>query len=364
MTAQAGERLMRSGQGKLRLVVIVGGPRPGGGAVTGLAGGAETGLQMVWLGGGIVVALVARHAGRALAGVDAVRMAALASERLMGSGQREIRRIVIERSARPGRGRVALRAVGAVAGLSMVRIRRGVVVALVARHARRILAGIDPVPMTALAGNRLMRPRQREIRRVVIERCARTCRGRVALRAVGAVAGLSMVRIRRRVIVALVTRHARRVLAGIDPVPMTALAGDRLVRPRQRELRLVVIERRARPGGHIVTLLALHRVPTRRMSRVRGRLVLGQVAGDAVGRRQRQNGGSDRPVTIGTLRLEMGAGQGEAGDLVPALHFIPRKETAGIVAGGAGHTELAIVGILMTGGAGGARLLEVERRMA
>lgn len=110
---------------------------PCGGRVAGIAGGGEAGRLMVWIGGVVVVGLMAAHARCRQRGVVVVDVAHHAGDgrRRMESGERESRIVVIERCARPIRGAVARVAGGRETGGSVRRGIGAVVVGLVARDA-------------------------------------------------------------------------------------------------------------------------------------------------------------------------------------------------------------------------------------
>ncbi len=127
----------------------------------------------------------------------------------VGSSQRETgHRVVIERRARPSRCRVALLARRWEASRYVIRISGFVEIRLVATDARSRRAFVLTIDVTLRAHQRLVRTRQREPSRRVIELSACPCCRVVTLRTRIREPGGNVVGILRIVEVWLVTIHA------------------------------------------------------------------------------------------------------------------------------------------------------------
>jgi hypothetical protein len=93
-----------------------------------------------------------------------------------------------------------------------------------------------------------------------------------------------MIRIRRTLVVSLVTGKAARIHQLIVVVCMTVLASGRTVFPGQRELRGIVIKRGGLPCGCRVTLTASLRIAQRLVIRIGCTGILGTMTIEAIHR--------------------------------------------------------------------------------
>ena len=200
-------------------------------------------------------------------------------------------KIIVRRESRrrPTRlRRVATFAVNRQAQSRVIRIRRRVVVASVAGGAngRRVLV---PVRMAAEAIHPQVRPRQRKIRRIVVESIARLAR-RVAGKAsriverIATHASVLVVRFR----VGVTSRAGEfGVVRGIR-MAFRASIPNALVRPRiNRKILPVVVESGRRPGGFTMTSKAVGGKLERHVVRVGRRVEIVGVAAETGARRIR-----------------------------------------------------------------------------
>ena len=221
--------------------------------------------------------------------VTRVRMAGCANPIRVPVIGREIR--VIERRSRPCRRGVASVASRRETGRFMVRIRRVVVIRLVAAHARCRQRRVIVVDMAHHAGHSggCVEARQREGRVVVIERGSRPVSGAVTGIASRWEPGGRMRRRVRTVVIGLVARHARSIRSGqgVIPVHVALCARHRAMETCQREARSRVIKRAIAPVRRTVALVASLRETRRRVVGRRGPLVILQMALGARAARQR-----------------------------------------------------------------------------
>ena len=169
VAAGAVDPLVGPGEREPRLVVIGRRRPPGAGGVAGLALRRERGGLVVRVRRARVVRLVAGVAVRRSPCVPAARVATSAVHALVGPGEREPRRLVIEVRGPPGRGRVAALALRREVRGLVVRVRRGRVVRLVAGIAVRRGAGVAASHVALRAVSPVVGAGQREPRRLVIE---------------------------------------------------------------------------------------------------------------------------------------------------------------------------------------------------
>jgi len=225
-------------EGESRGSVIEGRACPIGRAVTGLTSRRESCLRVAGIRRAIVIGLMAGHArrrsGQAICPARAERgvVALRALQRGMSSVKGEAGRRMIEGSAAPTRGGVALLASCREICLYMVRTGRAVEIRLMAGHARcgggqvicstRTERGV--VALGAL--QRGMRSVQSEACARVVEGRARPVRGAVALLARGRETRLHVVGIRGAVEIGLVALNAT---SGIGQVIGPARAERRIV---------------------------------------------------------------------------------------------------------------------------------------
>ena len=121
------------------------------------------------------------------------------------------------------------------------------------RRRSRILA----IYMARCADHRCMLARQREPGLVVIEIRRLPGRRRMALRTILGKAARHVIRIRRLLIIRQMATDAGCRRPRISPAHVARRADHRRVLPRQRKLRLVVIEIRRLPGRCCVALRAI-----------------------------------------------------------------------------------------------------------
>lgn len=178
------------------------------GVVAGLATGRETGGAVIRVRDGVVFVAVARVAacGRAAEGI--VDVTVRAGDVLVGAGQRERGRAVIELRSVPLRGAVAKAAVLRKSRGRVIWTRSSVVVIQVAGTARRAEAGELAVGVTRVARHRCVRPGERKSCGGVIESRSLPGRRRVTHRAVLGKAGGDVVWIPRVVEIGLVAGNA------------------------------------------------------------------------------------------------------------------------------------------------------------
>src|SRR5882762_8289369 len=199
----------------------------------------------------------------------------------------------------------------------------------------------------------------------VVERRARPpCRGVTVLTG-GLERRRRVIGAGRGVIVLLVTRHARRALAGVHAVTVALQAGDGAVLPSQGEASGIVIEAGVGPDGRRMARTAVLREPPRDVVGVLGRLELRQVTLDALRRQihERQSALWHRRVALLAVDGEMRPAQRKPCQLMDPHHDRAVEKVAGRVTAGAVRAELTMVDILVTRRAVARRAMKVERRM-
>ena len=213
VTLRALQRSMRPGQRESGRVVIERRTQPVGGRVALIARRRESGLHVIRIGRPVVIRLMALHTSPAAKAVSSARaerrvVALCALQRRVGAGQREARRSVVEDSAQPIGGAVALFAGLREPGLHVIRIGRALEIGQMALHARSAGKAVGAtrtegrvVALRAL--QRGVRPGKRKSSSVVIETGTVPVRGAMALFAGLREPGLHVIRIGR----ALVIRH-------------------------------------------------------------------------------------------------------------------------------------------------------------
>ena len=277
-----------------------------------------------------VVRLVAGVAVRRGAGVAAAHVALRAVRPVVGPGEREPRRLVIEVRGPPGRGRVAALTLRREVGRLVVRVRRGRVVRLVARVAVRRGAGVAAAHVALRAVRPVVGAGQREPCRLVIEVRGPPGRGRVAALALRREVGRLVVRVRRGRVVRLVARVAVRRGAGVAAAHVALRALRPVVGAGEREPRRLVIEVRRAPGARVVAVLALGREARGLVVGVRGAVVVRLVTGGAVR-------GSPLVLAVGVaaraVHAAVGAGEREARLLVIELGRAPAADRVAVLAG-------------------------------
>lgn len=149
----ASDRKVEAGQCPARRRVIERATAPVGRRMALVASGWEAGLNVIRIGGAVVIVLVTVDAGAARKLVVVVDVALRALQRSMGAGQREAGGRVIERGIGPRRCAVTGLARRRKSGRGMRRVIRRVVVVLVATDAGGIRAGevVIAVHVTLLA---------------------------------------------------------------------------------------------------------------------------------------------------------------------------------------------------------------------
>ena len=205
-----------------------------------------------------------------------------------------------------------------------------------ARHAGRVGAGqvVIPVHVALYALQRGMRAGQGKASGRVIERGIPP-RGRgMALLASLREVGLHVIGIGGALEILQVARHASRVRAGqvVVVVHVTLRALRRCMSARQGETGGRVVEVRSRPGGCVVALLAILREAARNVIRIRGPLVIVQMAGHATRVRAVQRV-VVVDVALRALQGRMRAGQRESGSRVIEGRSIPGRRIVALRAG-------------------------------
>lgn len=158
-----------------------------------------------------------------------------------------------------------------------LRVLRGM--ALIAVLIGQVIVVVD---VTCNAVGCDMSAGQREGCSTMVERCRTPCSGRVALGTVLAEVPRSVVRIRRRVVVGQMATDACCWQPLILVVHMTLVAGCCLMRSRERERCIRVIERRGSPCRRCVTRRAIMIEVSRHVIRILWLSVLRRVARIAV----------------------------------------------------------------------------------
>ncbi len=204
--------------------------------------------------------------------------------------------------------------------------------------------------MALRALHRSMGSGQRELGgRIVIELRALPLRGRVAHCAILGETRRHVVRIGRRVVIRQVAAIASGQRTGILAVDMALRALRVRVRPGQRELRLGVIELRARPLRGRVADRAVLREARRGVIGIGGRVVIGQVAALAGGQRA---GILAVDMALRALHRGVGSGQRELGGrIVIELRALPlrRRMAYGAILGEARRHVVGIGGAAVIG---------------
>ena len=300
-----------------------------------LTGLREIRLHVVWIGRGLEIGEVARHASRIRAGqgVVPVNVTLTALQSVMRARQSEPRSRVIECGAVPTCGVVALLTGLREIGLHVARIVRVLEICQVARYAGcagQIVVSID-VALGALHSR--MRAGQGEARLGVVKLCRLpgpcVMAGLAGLRE----SLLHVVWIGRPLKILQVARHARRSRQIVVPVDVALGALHSCVRAGQRETGGGVVKARSRPRHRVVTLLAGLREAAAHVIRVSRPLKILQVAGNA-GR----VGAGQVEVSIRVALLashsRVGAGQREAAGSVIELGIKPRIHGVALLASG------------------------------
>jgi hypothetical protein len=236
----------------------------------------------------------------------AIRVALKAVRLNVCAGQRELRRIVIERRLRPVNGRVADRAVLRILFRDVIRIFNARVVLLVTRPAIRRRALEHSANVTILTACQNVRTRQRESSRIVIEICLFPIHRIVTL---SAVVREAIFKVAFSIIILfLVARPAiYRSVVEARRVAFETVGLD--VRAGQRECGLiVVIECRVGPLCRRMTGLTACREEIRRVFGVFRVLVIFFVAFDT---RERCARVLSADVTLLTIKSNVRAGQRE-----------------------------------------------------
>ncbi len=227
--------------------MVEGRPCPRGGGVAGLAGRRETGCRVIGIGSGLVIGLMTREAIGRNRSVVVVHVATGAGDRRVLAGQGECSVAVVERRRNPGRGVVThftllresrldvIRAGGAVEILHMAGSTGGAVQAVVAIY----------VALRTL--QRDVCPGQRETRSRVIESCVCPGHGRMTGVASLRESSLSVVRIRRALIVLQVAGGARTAAQRIISIDVTLGTLERKVCSRQCESGSRMVKARVSP---------------------------------------------------------------------------------------------------------------------
>lgn len=206
--------------------------------------------------GALIVRLMTRPTVRGCIIELAVRVTLIACHAHMRSRQREVRKIVIKGRGLPAEGGVALRAFMAVVAKFMIWICGRAIGLLMARPAVGWRPRILPISMALSATCADMGASQRKAAQIMVELRRRPRRCRMTGRAVMRELQLFMIGIRCCGVICLVTRPAVGGRAMILPgdVAFGAVRSD--MRSRQRERRVVMIERRRTPRRSCVAALA------------------------------------------------------------------------------------------------------------
>jgi len=276
---------VRAGQREGRIVMVERGIGPDGCVMTDFArsGEARGGVRRVRRAR--VVLLMARVAKSAVQGIVVVDVAIGTEPRRHGMRARQLEAggRVIERGVRPLHRVVT----GVASGRERSRdvVHRGgriVVIRLVARDAGGAGQVVIVVDVTIGASTRRHRVRasQREAGAVVIEGCVEPRAGAMALIASLREVGRHVIRVRGSLVVLQVATDAGRRVEAVVVVDVAIGAlprGDR-VQSGEREAGAVVVERRVHPVGGVVTRVASLRKVRGHVIRIRGSLVVLQMA--------------------------------------------------------------------------------------
>ncbi len=281
----------------------------------------------------VVVRLVATHARCRQRRVVVVHVAIGAGHGRVRTGQRERRRVVIERRSAPVCCAVAGIARRRETYLRVVGIGRRSVVLLVARHARSVRArqSVVAVHVARAAGRRGMRARQREAGGRMVECPVAPVRRAVALVARLGEACLHVVRIGRALEIGQVALCARPAAQLVVVVRVALRALKRHVGPGQSETGSRVVKGSARPRCGVVALRASLREARCRVRRIVGRVEVVLVATDT----RRVGGGQvviAVHVALDALQRDMRASQREAGGRVIERRVTPRRRGVALLA--------------------------------
>ena len=170
VATRASHRRVRSGQRKSRRVVVEGGAVPVDRVVAQLAGSGKTELNMVdRRGRRVVVGLMTGHAGRARQTEIVVHVARTAGNARVRACQRPTGGGMIECCAAPVRRGVAYSAIGRESCCRVTRVRRPLIVRLMARYARAAGQCVIIVHVARRAGCADVSTREGETRAGMIE---------------------------------------------------------------------------------------------------------------------------------------------------------------------------------------------------
>ena len=317
--------------------VIKRGPGPAGRGVASIASRRKASGCVVWIGGPLIVRIVAAVTVGRQRRVVVVHVA-LRAGHIGGVITRERERcgVVIKGRILPIGEVVAGIARRRKADGSVRRCVGALVVALVALDA----GGAGETVGAAWAEGRVMalatlqagvRAAQRETGRRVIKRRARPTGGRVALIARGREARLHVVRVGRPVEVGLMALRAGAAGQAVVVVHVALSALQRCVRTRQGKTSRSVIKGRRRPVGRAMARLAGLGESSRRVWRIIRAIEIGQVATDAscVGAGQVVVA---IHVALRALQRRMCAGQRESRGRVIERRVSPRRGGVALLA--------------------------------
>jgi len=244
---RAGQRSVRTGEGKAYCVVVERRRCPRGSGVTDGAVGREAGTDVVRIGCAGEGGLVAGIAGGGCARVVVVQVALRAGKRGMHPGERIVGiERVVEGSVEPRRGCMAGTAVVGQAQSQMRRVRAGVEHRGMAGETGRWRALVYVVDMAGLAGESGVHPRERKAGNFqMVKGGSEPTVDRVARLAGGGKPGTHVIQ-NRCLEILLVAGNAGRGQAGVLTRGCALVAGfavDQGMRADERETVLVVFDR-------------------------------------------------------------------------------------------------------------------------
>jgi len=249
----------------------------------------ETSGSVIGIGRGIEVLQMASDTGRAQPGILSTAMTIAASERYVSARQWELGLRMIKLGSRPGRRRMAQRAILRKSGSHMVRIRGPVISVQMAGGTIRRCPGKPVVSMALSAGNVNMGSCERKVcGRRVVKTSSLPLRRRMAGSASLRESCRFVIGVRGLIIIRQVTGHAVRWRSGKPVVHVTLTAVDGYVSTGQRKFRrAIMIKAGAFPLNGVVTDRAVLRETCSNMIGVCSSVVIRLVTADALHRRPR-----------------------------------------------------------------------------
>jgi hypothetical protein len=308
MTRGARHRRVFARQRKLSRVVIERRSVPVRRRVAQRAIRRESGRHVIRGRRSLLVLQVTRHAVRAQRRELIIDVASSAGHGGVLARERELRRAVVERRARPVRSGVAQRAIRRKPSRHVIRGRCSLHVFQVTRYAVRAQRRELIVDVASGAGHRSVLAGERETSAAVIERRTGPVGRRVAQRAILWETRRHVIRGRCSLHVFQVARNAGCAEIRELIVHVTRCAGHANMSAGKRKLSQIVVEVSNCPAGCVVTLRTVLRKSGRHMVRVGAAREIFGVATEAVRRCSLK---AAARMTTGARQLLVNTGQGE-----------------------------------------------------